>query len=153
MKSEMGKLKSVWVIFWVMVLFFVIIACMILGFVPSAGSFSFGLIIFPAFVIFVGLGVTLIVLTVKTKVTGLLKAFLLLTGASAVGLPVFSVLHNLVYALFIRFFGADFWGEIGDEPVFFILAVIVCPIGYLVGAVGSIVIAIKNKKRVPVGTS
>ena len=100
---------------------------------------------FSALAIFAGLGVTLIVLTVKKKVAGILRKFLLLTGASAVGLPVFAVLHNLVYALLILWFGEDFWGASGDEPVFFILATIVCPIGFLVGAVGTIVLAVKNK--------
>ena len=110
-------------------------------------------IIFPAWVVFAGLGVTLLVLTVKTKVAGMLKKFLLLTGASAVGLPVFAVLHNLVYALLILWFGEDFWGASGDEPVFFILATIVCPIGFLVGVVGTIVLAIKTKPSVPARTS
>jgi len=30
-----------------------------------------------------------------------------------------------------------------DEPVFFIIAVIICPIGFLVGAIGSIVLGVK----------
>ena len=108
---------------------------------------------FSAWGVFAVLGVTLLVLTVKTKVAGTLKKFLLLTGASAVGIPVFAVLHNLVYALFITWFGEDFWGASGDEPVFFILATIVCPIGFLVGAVGTIVLTTRNKPNVPAGTS
>ncbi|MFC2003721.1 hypothetical protein ACFLV4_07280 [Chloroflexota bacterium] len=73
-------------------------------------------------------------LTVKTKVGGILKKFLLLTGASAVGMPVSAFLHNVVSALFNI-----------EEPVFFIMAIFVCPIGILVGAVGTIVLAIKSK--------
>ncbi|GAG61024.1 unnamed protein product, partial [marine sediment metagenome] len=55
----------------------------------------------------------------------------------------------LFYALFILLFGADFWERIGigDEPVFFILAIIVCPIAFLVGVIGSIVLFIKKKKK------
>ena len=34
----------------------------------------------------------------------------------------------------------------GDEPVFFIIAIVVCPIGFLVGAVGSIVLAIRRHR-------
>jgi hypothetical protein len=34
-----------------------------------------------------------------------------------------------------------------DEPFFFILATIVCPIGFLVGVVGSIVLFVKERKR------
>jgi len=87
----------------------------------------------------------LIYLTVKEKVRGTLKKFLLLTGASSAGLFISIVLHNFIYGLFIHFFGADFWNG-GDEPIFFILAIIVCPIGFLVGAAGTIVLAIKNRQ-------
>ncbi len=95
------------------------------------------------------LGLALIVLTVKRKVEGPLKKFLLLTGASAVGFPVFVILHNLVYGLFIYFFGQDFWERVGlgDEPFFFIMAVIVCPLGFLVGATGTIALFLKRGKR------
>lgn len=34
----------------------------------------------------------------------------------------------------------------GDEPFFFILATIICPIALLVGAIGSIVLFIKKKR-------
>jgi hypothetical protein len=111
-------------------------------FVPSVGRLPVRFVGLPAWVVIVGLGVTLIVLTVKTKVGGILKKFLLLTGASAVGLPVFAILHNVVSGLFNI-----------EEPVFFIIATIVCPVGFLVGAVGSIVLAIKTKPSVPAGTS
>ncbi|TRZ96594.1 MAG: hypothetical protein D4R82_00765 [Dehalococcoidia bacterium] len=73
----------------------------------------------------------------------MLKKFLILTGASFVGFFVFVLLHNLVYGLFIHFWGADFWNG-GDEPFFFIMAIIVCPLGFLVGAVGSITLSIKR---------
>ena len=99
-------------------------------------------------VIFSLLGIALLVLTVREKAEGKLKGFLLLTGASAAGISVFGILHNLVYALAIHFFGADIWNN-GDEPFFFILAVIVCPLGYLVGAIGSLVLYLKQKTREP----
>lgn len=94
------------------------------------------------------LGLVLIILTLKEKVTGLLKKFLLLTGASAFGFFVFVLLHNLIYGVFIYFFGQDFWQRIGlgDEPFFFILAIFVCPIGFLVGIIGSMVLLIKQRK-------
>ena len=110
-------------------------------------------VVFPAFAVIGVLGVALLVLTIKAKVRGMLNKFLLLTGASAVGLPVFAVLHNLVFALFIKLFGESFWGAAGDEPVFFILATMVCPIAFLVGVVGTIVLAVKNKPAIQTGTS
>lgn len=100
--------------------------------------------------VFLLLGVALIVLTVREKVAGMLKKFLILTGASAAGVFVSVSLHNAVYGLFIYWFGADFWDRIGlgDEPFFFIMAILVCPIGFLVGTVGSIVLAIKQSRMV-----
>jgi len=71
-----------------------------------------------------------------------------LTGASATGSLVSVFLHNAIYALFIEWFGVGFWERIGmgDEPFFFILALIVCPIAFLVGVIGSTVLFIKKKQ-------
>jgi len=98
------------------------------------------------FAVFFLLGGALIFFTVKEKVGGILKKFLLLTGASSAGFIMFILLHNLIYGLFIHFFGAEFWNG-GDEPFFFIMAIIVCPIGFLVGAVGSVVLFIKRRQQ------
>lgn len=69
-----------------------------------------------------------------------LKKFLILTGASAVGFFVFAILHNLVSALLSTVFNSEV-----EEPVFFILAVIVCPLGFLIGAIGSIIEFLKGR--------
>ena len=134
------KGKLMWSIFWVLVGVFVIVAGTM--FIPSVGRLTLRLNVFAGWPVFAALGVALLVLTVKTKVGGMLKKFLLLTGGSAVGLLVFGILHNVVSALFNT-----------EEPVFFIIATIVCPIGFLAGAVGAIVLAIKKKPSVPAGTS
>ncbi len=81
------------------------------------------------------LGVALLFLTVKTKVGGILKAFLLLSGASAVGLPISALLHNVVSALLNV-----------EELVFFMMAVFACPLGFLVGMVGTIMLTIRSKQ-------
>jgi len=91
------------------------------------------------------LGVGLLIFGIR-KLSDKLRAFVILTGSSAVGFFIFVLLHNLVYGLFIHFFGAAFWNG-GDEPFFFILAVIVCPLGFLVGAIGSIVLAIRSRLK------
>jgi len=137
-----GKLS--WPIFWALVGVFIVIVSVFS--IPAFRDLVMG---FPFIIIsgsiFLLLGVALIVLTVKEKVGGTLKKFFLLTGASSAGFFVSILLHNLVYGLFIHFFGEGFWDRIGgDEPVFFIMAIIVCPLGFLVGAVGSIVLAIKK---------
>jgi divalent metal cation (Fe/Co/Zn/Cd) transporter len=142
------KGKLIRSIFWALVAVFILVVGVI--FVPALNELSarvapFGLIFLG--VLFFLLGVTLIVLTVKHKVQGKLKRFLLLTGSSAAGLPVFAILSNVVYALVIYFFGENAWGSVGDEPFFFILATIVCPIAFLVGAVGTIVLGAKNKSN------
>jgi hypothetical protein len=146
------KGKLIWSIFWALVGVFVVVAGTIFLVPPIFGRMvmsSFFSALFGGTIAFfglsvLGLGITLLVLTVRAKLRGMLKKFFLLTGASAVGLPVFAVLHNAVYALFIYFFGEGFWGGMGDEPFFFILATIVCPLGFLAGAIGSIVLFAKK---------
>ena len=132
------KRKFSWSIFWALVAISVVIAS-IFAVAANVPAFRELLDGFPFIIIsgaaFFLLGVALIVLTVKERVQGILKIFLILTGASAVGLPVFVLLHNVVSGLFNI-----------EEPVFFIMAVFVCPIGFLVGAVGTIVLAIKSKQ-------
>ncbi len=138
-----GKLS--WSIFWALVGIFVVIASVFA--IPAVRELFMGfLFLIISGVVFFSLGVALIFLTVKGKVGGMLKKFLILTGASSAGFFVSIFLHNAIYGLFIHFFGADFWDRIGlgDEPVFFIIAIFVCPIAFLVGAVGSIVLAIKR---------
>ncbi len=65
-----------------------------------------------------------------------LNKFQLLSVASAIGFLVFAILHNVVYALGIVWFGDDYWGA-GDESVLFTIALIVCPLGLLVGVIGN----------------
>jgi len=75
-----------------------------------------------------------------------LRIFLLVAGTSlAVGI-ISVFLHNAIYGLFIHWFGADFWERIGmpDEPVFFFIAVFVCPLALAVGIIGSLVIFLKG---------
>jgi hypothetical protein len=143
------KDKLIWSIFWALVVVFVVVVSMI--FIPPANNLLIGeenttllgyVFFISAGVVLTGLGVTLLVMTVKIKVGGILRKFLLLIGTSAVGLPVFAILHNAVSGLFNI-----------EEAVFFILATIVCPIGFLVGAIGTIAFAIRNKPIAPTGTS
>ena len=136
--------KLSWAIFWALVVVFAVTAGVFL--IPTFRELitGFPFIIISGVVLFL-LGVALVFLTVKEKVAGMLKKFLLLTGASPAGIIVSILLHNAVYGLFIYFFGADFWNG-GDEPFFFIMAIVVCPLGFLVGAVGSIVLAIRKSR-------
>jgi hypothetical protein len=95
------------------------------------------------------LGLTLLILTARAKLDKIFKSFLLLTGSSAVGVFVSILLHGVIYGLFILLFGEGFWDRTGiaDEPFFFIMAIFVCPLAYLVGTVGSIILIIRRRKH------
>ena len=94
--------------------------------------------------ILAALGIPLLIFTLKSELRKRHKVFLILTSSSLIGIPVFAILHNLVYALSIKTFGEGVWGN-GDEPFFFILAAIVCPIAYLVGFIGSVICFLRIK--------
>ncbi len=83
-------------------------------------------------VAFAVLGALLIVRVVKSGVKGRKKIFQIITGASAAGFLVFAVLHNVVSALLSMMLKTNV-----EEPVFFILATIVCPVAFFVGLIGS----------------
>lgn len=140
------KTKASWPLFWALIGVFVFILCLML--IGPFGDLLRGSVLFlTPFAVFFLLGVALLVFTLREKIAGLLRAFFLLTAASALGVFVFILLHNLVYGLFIRFFGADFWGGIGgDEPFFFLMALIVCPLGFLTGVIGAIVLRIREAR-------
>jgi len=69
------------------------------------------------------------------KLTGRLRIFVLMIGGSILGFFVSVLLHNAIYALILVKL-LDMPDS--DEPVFFIVAVIVCPIVFAVGVVGAL---------------
>ena len=130
--------------------FFVLVAI----FALFVGLFGFGARLnwfpFPVLVVlaiaFVILGLVVVVLTVRLNEAKTKKAFFLLAGASAAAMPISALLHNVVYGLFILLFGEGFWERHGaDEPVFFILAIVVSPALFFVGTVGSIAFLFKAR--------
>lgn len=140
--------KSIITIFWALVINFLFILSMF--FIPVVRKSFQGLIIFLIpFITFFLLGLVLTILTFKSKAASKLKKFLLLAGISSAGMFISIFLHNIIYGIFIYLFGPDFWDRIGigDEPVFFFIAIVLCPIGFLVGMVGSIIMIIKKQKR------
>ena len=141
------KTRLTWVIFWALVAAFVAVASIF--FIPAAREAVVGL----AFMAISGavlflLGAALVFLAVKRQPPGMPRRFLILTGASAAGIPVSVLLHNVIYGLFIHCFGPDFWDRIGlaDEPVFFFLAILVCPAAFLVGAIGTVILAARRPR-------
>jgi len=94
------------------------------------------------------LGGALIFFTLKEKVEGMLKKFLILAGGSAVLFFVSVVLHNLFYALGTVIGHITLLKYLVEiiHVAFFLIAVIACPIGFLVGVVGSIVLFVKGRR-------
>ncbi len=88
------------------------------------------------------LGIILIFLVLKSKVKGKLKVFLLLTGVSSVGFLIGVILHNTFYALGIIFEHITILKYLMEifHVVFFLIAIPICPILFLIGVIGSIVL-------------
>ena len=139
--------KISWTLFWALVAVFAIIAIAV--FIPPVREaiMNFRFLIISG-TIFSLLGGALIFWTAKERMDELLGKFLILTGASAIGIFVSVLLHNVLYGLFIYWFGAGFWDRIGlaDEPFFFFMGIIVCPAAFLIGTVGTMVLAIKRAR-------
>jgi hypothetical protein len=123
------KGKLLWSIFLALVAVFLLLFIVI--FVPINAPRVLSFVV--PFVLLLLLGVALIVLTVRKKVKGLLRVFLLLTGASAAAMVVSIIMHNVMGS----------WVSV-EEPVTYIMAVFVCPIAFLVGGVGSVVLGFKK---------
>jgi hypothetical protein len=75
-----------------------------------------------------------------------LKSFLILLVVSLATFPLAVILHNLLYALAQVAANIAVLGPLSGslEVVFFLIAVLVCPPGAVVGAVGSVVMAIEH---------
>jgi len=124
--------------FWTLVGTFVLIVSQF--FIPPVRELLRGSLLFllPMAVFFL-LGIALVVLTLKKKLKGKLKKFLILTGASAAGFFISVLLHNLLYGLGVitEHIAIVHYPATVLHIVFFLIAIFVCPIGFLVGVVGS----------------
>ena len=92
-------------------------------------------------------GVALMLLTIKVKLKKWIRVFLILTGAGPAGFAVFSILHNMFYAFGILTQSIP-WLSFTMEILhvaFFLISLIVCPIVFVIGLVGTIVLFIRNK--------
>ncbi len=148
MKAKALRIRNA--IFWILIAIFAAMFATISGLGRQWGPKLPSCTIIYIAGIFLILAVVLVVLTVKLKEQGIRKFFFILTGASAAGITSCIMLHNLIYALCIMWFGRNFWGKGGDEAVFFILAVFVMPALFVVGSLGSIVLLMsaRSKKRI-----
>jgi len=145
-KKNQKKLK---VVFWLLLgIFIVLVSYFAIPFPDHIIRTTF-LIVGVLGLIFLLLGITLIFLTIKQKIKGKLKIFLILVGVSAISPLVFSILHNLFYALAIIGKNIPIIKYIMEilHVASFIIALVVSPIGFLVGAIGVIVLFIRKKGR------
>ncbi len=94
------------------------------------------------------LGIVLIWLTKKSKIRGKLRLFLILTGISAIFPLIGAVLHNFFYAIRIYFEEILIVKIIMQflEAVSFILALLICPILFIISAIVIIILLHKKKK-------
>ena len=93
---------------------------------------------------FLALGIILIILARKEK--GELRTFLMLTGISATAPFVFSILHNIFYALAITFDKISPLFE-ALHVISFITSLVIAPILFIIGAVGSIILFSQQNKQ------
>lgn len=144
-----GKQKRIKVVFYTLVSIFILL--IIYFTVPTLADMKqtiFPLAAILALAFFV-LGAVLIILTKRAKIKGKLKKYLILTGASSVGFLTSVLLHNLFYGLNIIAANITILRYLmeGLHIAFFLIGIFACPIGFLVGAIGSIMIFIKKKDK------
>ena len=139
MNGKVSKIRNV--IFWLLVAVFAIVTVILTtGLGRRDKIFPYMLICI--IIILLALGTALVALTVKLKETRMRKLFFILTGVSVLAIPICVILHNLVYVLCVKFG----WMSRGDdEAVFFILVLLVFPALFIIGALGSIVLLIRDK--------
>jgi len=142
--------KLRWPTFWALVAVFVLIICFFL--IPAFREPLAGSLLFLApLAIFFLLGAALIAFTLRGKVGGGLRKLFLLTGASSAGFFLFVLLHNAFYALNVVSNHIPVLGPLTEflHAAFFFMAVPICPLGFLVGLVGTIVIGARRLKAAP----
>ncbi len=120
------RMKVCWGVFGVLAALFMVAVTPLGGLIHLHGDFR-------DFVVPLGLmGVVLLILVAVTRMSILLKSFLLGTGTSAVGWPVGLYLHSVL----IRFFPT--------EPFTYILFFFVFTPAFVIGAAGTIIIGVKQ---------
>jgi uncharacterized membrane protein YozB (DUF420 family) len=143
--AESQKENIITVIFYTLVGVFVLVVSIFL--IPAFRKHINTAFVIISGIILVILGSVLIGLALVQKLEGKLKKFLMLTGTSAAGFFIFALLHNVFYALeqvtshinVLSYLMRSF------EVIFFLIAIFACPIGFLIGVIGTI--RMFNKKR------
>ena len=144
---EMSQKENVLrVTFYLLVAVFILAVSII--FIPTFRGIVSGTFMIISSAILLLFSSVLIGLTLVQKVEGKLKKFLILTGASAAGFFVFVLLHNIFYALEQVTSHVTILCYLMKalEVVFFLIAIFACPIGFVIGVIGTIVMFSKKRK-------
>ena len=119
-------------LFWALVAIFIILLSVVLALNLDLPLRDYGKYIFPAVLsVFLLLSIALLVVAIRERVRKILKIFLILTAASALGIAVGIMLENFLTGTY-------------GEGIFLIIGVIIAPIGFLAGLIGSIVLFVKR---------
>jgi hypothetical protein len=121
--------KAMWAVFWALVADFVVLG---LNFIPAVGQWTLTYTAFlpiVVFALFFFLGIALLVLTLTGKVTGLLRTFLILTGAVPVAIPISFILLEAL-------------PETVANLIFYAIL-----LAFLAGVVGSIVLSRRKPRK------
>ena len=129
------KEKLVWSVFWVLVLDFTIIllALDLIGYIRLP-EYAYAPTLFLALL----LGITLVVLTIKSKFGGWLKKSLILTGIPPIAFLIFFILGSLIIETFPN--TSPIVDMIGNIIIYLLMA------AFIVGAISSIVLARKTRE-------
>lgn len=112
--------KAIWAVFWALVADFLVLA---VHFIPAVGQWGLTHMAFLPLVVgvlFFALGIALLVLTLRSKMAGLLKTFLIMTGAAPIAIPIGFVflealpetMANIIFYLILLAFLAGIIGSI-----------------------------------------
>jgi len=119
-------------LFWALVAIFIIILGVVLALNLDLPLRDYGKYIFPAVLsVFLLLSIALLVVAIRERIRKILKVFLILTAASALGIAAGIILENFLTGTY-------------GEGIFLVIGVIIAPIGFLVGLIGSIVLFVKR---------
>jgi len=135
--------RSLSIVFWALVVAFAALVLTVL--LPDVLDF-FRPVFLSLMALCFLLGLALLILSVRWKQRTLLRTFWILAGASTAGFALGSVLHNAFYALATV---TDKWPILNAamevlEVAFFLIATLLCPVAFLVGTVGAIVLIVRR---------
>jgi hypothetical protein len=83
------------------------------------------------------LGLLFLIIVLRNPDTGLLRRYLILTALNAIAIPVAVIFHDLL---------GDSSGT-REDIFFFFTAVIICPLGFVTGIIGSFILFLKSAQK------